>query len=230
MHTRIRGKKLYNIIFIIVCLISTKPVYSQTKTTNEFDYKIGFDVVRNDEVVGTHVTTFLNEGTDLIVVSKMNLKIKILGIPIYSFDYNSEEKWSRGVLLNLDVNVKDGADQIKVSASMGKKGLKVISPTGTFWVSGPIITTNHWNSDVLNRDRVLNTLTGRIDQVKLVDRGKESIPATGGTILATRYDYTGELNGTSVWYDSNGRWSRLKFKARDGSTVEYICNTCDAGL
>ena len=154
-------------------------MYSQTKTTNEFDYKIGFDVVRNDEVVGTHVTTFLNEGTDLIVVSKMNLKIKILGIPIYSFDYNSEEKWSRGVLLNLDVNVKDGADQIKVSASMGKKGLKVISPTGTFWVSGPIITTNHWNSDVLTRDRVLNTLTGRIDQVKLVDRGKESIPATG---------------------------------------------------
>ena len=160
----------------------------------------------------------------------MNLKVRLLGIPVYSFDYTSLEKWSDGELSHLDVDVKDGADQIKISSQLSKEGLTVTYPSGTYVVYGPIISTNHWNADIVKQSRVLNTLTGKINQVKLIKRGKEIIPIKDGTILATRYDYTGELTDTSVWYDSNGRWSKLEFKARDGSTVEYICNTCGAGL
>ena len=118
-------------------------------------------------------------------------------------------------------------DRIKISSQLSKEGLTVTYPSGTYVVHGPIISTNHWNADIVKQSRVLNTLTGKINQVKLIKRGKEIIPIKDGTILATRYDYTGELTDTSVWYDSNGRWSKLEFKARDGSTVEYICNTCD---
>lgn len=207
-----------------------QPAYSQTKSTIEYDSTLGFDVIRNGEVVGSHVTTFLHEGPELTVESRMGLNIKFLGIPIYSFDYWSLEKWSEGVLSNLDVEVKDGSEQISVSALMGKDGLIVMSPSGTYVVREPIISTNHWNSDVLTQKRVLNTLTGKINQVKLINKGKERISIKDSTILATRYDYTGELKDTSVWYDSDGQWSKLEFKARDGSTIEYICNTCDAGL
>ena len=221
---------MQKIKFIVICLITLQPANSLTKPALEYGGKIGFDVVRNGEVVGSHVTTFLQEDTELTVDSKMNLKIKFLGISIYSFDYRSLEKWSKGVLSSLDVNIKDGAEKISVSAQLGEQGLNVISPSGTYVISGPIISTNHWNADVLIQDRVLNTLTGKINKVKLINKGRESIPIKGGTILATRYDYTGELEDTSVWYDAKGRWSKLEFKARDGSMVEYICNTCDAGL
>ena len=213
-----------------IYLMIVQPAYSQTKSTIEYDSTLGFDVIRNGEVVGSHVTTFLHEGPELTVESRMGLNIKFLGIPIYSFDYWSLEKWSEGVLSNLDVEVKDGSEQISVSALMGKDGLIVMSPSGTYVVREPIISTNHWNSDVLTQKRVLNTLTGKINQVKLINKGKERISIKDSTILATRYDYTGELKDTSVWYDSDGQWSKLEFKARDGSTIEYICNTCDAGL
>ena len=215
---------------MVICLIMIQPAESQTKSIVEYDSKIGFDVIRNGDVIGSHVTTFLHEGSDLNVESIMSLKIKLLGITIYSFDYRSLEKWSEGVLSKLEVDVKDGAEQISVSALLGKEGLIVISPSGTYVIREPIISTNHWNPDVVTQKRVLNTLTGKINQVKLINKGKERILTKNSTIFATRYDYTGELEDTSVWYDSNGRWSKLEFKARDGSTVEYICNTCESGL
>jgi hypothetical protein len=215
---------------MVISLIAVQPANSQTNSVVGYNNNIGFDVLRNGEVVGSHVTTFVHEGSELTVSSKMNLKVRLLGIPVYSFDYTSLEKWSDGVLSHLDVDVKDGADRIKISSQLSKEGLTITYPSGTYVVLGPIISTNHWNADIVKQSRVLNTLTGKINQVKLVNRGKEVIPIKDSTILATRYDYTGELTDTSVWYDTNGRWSKLEFKARDGSTVKYICNTCDAGL
>jgi hypothetical protein len=215
---------------MMIILLAVQPAYSQTKPIEEYNNKIGFDVVRNGEVVGQHVTTFLRDGSDLTVESKMNLKITLLGIPVYSFNYASVEKWSDGVLSRLDVDVEDGADQIKISSLPNTEGLTIISPSGTFTARGPIISTNHWNADVVRQSRVLNTLTGKINQVKLISKGEERIPIKDNHIMATRYDYSGEITDTSVWYDSQGRWSKLEFKARDGSTVEYICNTCETEL
>jgi hypothetical protein len=218
---------LRHIALVSMALLAFQPAYSELKPIDEYDNKIGFDVVRNGEVVGQHVTTFSREGSDLVVESKMDLEITFLSVPIYSFNYRSLEKWSDGVLSHLDVDIKDGADQIKISSLLNAEGLTIIAPSGTFRVRGPIISTNHWNSDVLRQSRVLNTLTGKINQVKLINKGEERIPVKDSYILATRYDYSGELTDTSVWYDSRGSWSKLKFKARDGSNVEYICNTCE---
>ena len=226
----LRAQKLRHIVLMVIILLAVQPTHSQTKPIEEYNNKIGFDVVRNGEVVGQHVTTFLQDGSDLTVESKMNLKITLLGITVYSFDYMSLEKWSDGVLSSLDVDVEDGADQFKISSLLNSEGLTIISPSGTITARGPIISTNHWNADIVMQSRVLNTLTGKINHVKLISKGEERISIKDGYIMATRYDYSGELTDTSVWYDSHGRWSKLEFKARDGSTVEYICNTCEADL
>jgi hypothetical protein len=217
---------LRHIALVSIALLAIQPAYSEPKLTDGYDNKIGFDVVRDGEVVGQHVTAFSHEGLNLIVESKMNLEITFLSVPVYTFDYRSLEKWSDGVLSYLEVDIKDGADQIKISSLRNTEGLTIIAPSGTFRVRGPIISTNHWNADVVRQSRVINTLTGKINQVKFSNRGEERIPVKGGYVLATRYDYLGELTDTSAWYDAMGRWSKLEFKARDGSTVEYICNTC----
>lgn len=216
-----------HVLLMFISLLAVQPAYSQTKKIYGNNDKISFDVVRNGEVVGQHDTTFLSEGSDLIVKSKMNLKITLLGIPVYLFDYKSSEKWSDGVLSQIDVDVIDGADQFKMTSLMNEQALEITTSLGNFKVQGSIISTNHWNSDVVKQTRVLNTLTGKINNVKLINKGKERIPSKNSEILATRYDYSGELTDTSVWYDSDGRWVKLEFKARDGSTVEYICTSCE---
>ena len=218
---------LRHIALMCIGLLISQPTYSEPITNGMYDNMIGFDVVRDGELVGQHVTTFSREGPNLIVESRMNMNITFLTIPVYSLDYRSIEKWSDGALIHLDVAVKDGVDQIKIFSLPDSEGLTIKAPSGIYNIDSPIITTNHWNADVVRQGRVLNTLTGNINQVTISNRGEEQILVKSSTVLATRYDYSGELTDTSVWYDSKGRWSKLKFKARDGSTVEYICNTCE---
>ena len=47
----------------------------------------------------------------------------------------------------------------------------------------------------------------------------------GREIDATLYRYTGDLD-TEVWYDDEGRWVRMRFKAKDGSVITYQCEVC----
>jgi hypothetical protein len=218
---------LRHMTLLFITLLISLPAFSEPIPIEAYDEEIGFDVVRNGELVGQHVTKFSREDSELIVDSQMNMSITFLGIPIYTFNYRSIEKWSDEVLIHLDVVVNDGADETKIYSLESSKGLTINAPSGTYRIDTPIISSNHWNADVVKQSRVLNTLTGNINQVKILNKGVQKIVIKGGSVLATRYDYMGELTDTSVWYDSKRRWSKLEFKARDGSTIEYICNTCE---
>jgi len=68
-----------------------------------------------------------------------------------------------------------------------------------------------------------------MNAVTILKKGLETIEVVGGRLEATRYDYTGQLRDTSVWYDAAGRWVQLQFLARDGSVVTYKCRTCLSG-
>ena len=45
------------------------------------------------------------------------------------------------------------------------------------------------------------------------------------TILATKDEYSGDIS-TLVWYSDHGNWVKMKFKASDGSDIEYKCIEC----
>ena len=54
----------------------------------------------------------------------------------------------------------------------------------------------------------------------------EEIVRTDQTIIPSRkYVYNGDIEAT-VWYDQAGRWVKMKFSAKDGSTIEYDCVEC----
>ena len=89
----------------------------------------------------------------------------------------------------------------------------------------PLFPTNHWNAGVLGQTRVLNTLTGKINNVSILSKGIETVSTENGPIKATRYVYSGDLDN-EVWYDDLGRWVKMRFKASDGSTINYVCKSC----
>ena len=43
--------------------------------------------------------------------------------------------------------------------------------------------------------------------------------------LAQRYRYFGDLS-VDIWYDGDGRWVKMQFTAKDGSSIEYVCRSC----
>ena len=72
---------------------------------------------------------------------------------------------------------------------------------------------------------MINTLNGKVANVKIAEIESEQILAEGKTISANRYQYSGDVE-TTVWYDNAGRWVKMQFNGKDGSVIDYRCIEC----
>lgn len=190
---------------------------------------IDFDVYREGKKVGYHKVRFDRDGKDLLVSSEFHLKIRILFLTAFEYLYQAEGRWRDGHLQRLEAAVNDNGTQMSVEAKLSGGLVAVTSAAGTVTERAPIYPTNHWNASVLPETRVLNTLTGKINDVGIERRGREQVATEAGQVSATRYAYTGDLEA-DVWYDDAGRWVKLRFAARDGSVIEYACRRCQGAI
>jgi len=186
---------------------------------------IHFDVYRKGDRVGHHRVRFDRGDGGLIATSELELRIDVLFLPVFRYAYRSVEIWREGTLKQLTVDLNDNGSSMSIEAGRGANGLTVRTGPISYVTPGQIFPTNHWNSAVVFEQRVLNTLTGRVNEVRIEPRGREHVETERGSVAAKRYEYTGDLS-TDVWYDDCGRWVKMRFAGRDGSTIEYVCRRC----
>ncbi|MEM7540534.1 MAG: DUF6134 family protein [Pseudomonadota bacterium] len=187
---------------------------------------VEFDVFRNGKKVGKHETRFRAAGEKLAVSSKMNLVVKVLFIPVYAFEYVSDALWCEDGLYSLDaVTDKNGNRTVTKLVRDGHQ-TAVSGPGGDATSPRPLYPTNHWNSRVLDEKQVLNTITGRINDVTFSSCGvlPESVPPR--LKRAKCHAYSGDLEAL-VWFDDQQRWVGLAFKGDDGSDIVYACSSCE---
>ena len=187
--------------------------------------EIYFDVLREEDKVGFHRVKFSEELDGLKVQINFKIEIDFLFLTAYQFKYQSEAKWADGQLDQLKIKVDDDGDEFELTANRQNNLIHVVGTNETFKTTSPLFPTNHWNAAVLGQTRVLNTLTGKINNVSILSKGIETVSTKNGPIKATRYVYSGDLDN-EVWYDDLGRWVKMRFKASDGSTINYVCKSC----
>lgn len=188
---------------------------------------MSFDVYRNGSAVGQHAVRFVETPGGIKVISKMTLAINFLMFEAYRYEYNSVADWRGGQLFSLEARTDDdgGISTVSVKRIPGQNQLSVTGPEGSATAPQGLFPTNHWNAGVLGSRQVINTLTGRINQVQIIDKGEARIDTASGPITARHYAYQGDLE-TEVWYDKAGRWVKMRFAGKDGSTIEYKCQKC----
>lgn len=184
-----------------------------------------FDILRNGETVGRHEVVFSVDGDRLSVQVRMEITIPFLIFTAYRYRYRSDSLWDDRRLLRLSAETDDNGEVSAVRADWTGQALAIEGPAGRTLVDAPLFPTDHWNPAVIGRDRVLNTITGAVNAVSIIAEGVERLSTPQGVVAATRYRYSGDLENL-VWYDAEGRWAAMRFAARDGSTIEYVCRTC----
>ncbi|MTI16296.1 hypothetical protein E1162_03465 [Rhodobacteraceae bacterium RKSG542] len=184
---------------------------------------ISFSVERNGKAVGTYTTSFRSSGGTLNVDAKMDIRVRLLGVPVYRFTYRADEAWRGNELEALKVSVNDNGKKRSLQGKRNGKTFSWKSGGKNQSVSGAIFPSNHWNAAVLRQGKVLNTLTGNVNSVRIRKAGTETLECRKGSIKATRYVYSGQIRDTESWYDRSGRWVGLRFKAQDGSTIFFRC-------
>lgn len=186
---------------------------------------LSFDILRNDKPVGSHSVTFEPNGDTVTVRTKSKIEIDFLVFTAYRFTYTSESRWASDKMISLSARTDDDGEVTTVEAAKDGTVLRVSGSGGAYETTPPIFPTDHWHKGVIGSTEVLNTITGRIADVKIVDKGWSRVELPDGPVTARHYAYTGDLL-TEVWYDGRGRWVAMRFKARDGSTIRYVCSSC----
>jgi len=190
-----------------------------------YDDRHVFDILRDGRTVGRHEVVFMADGDRLSVRVYMEITIPFLFFTAYRYRYRSDSLWGDHGLLRLSAETDDNGERSAVRAEWTGQGFAIDGPTGRTRVDAPLFPTDHWNAAVIGRDRVLNTITGGVNAVSIVAEGTDRLSTPQGIVEATRYRYSGDVKNL-VWYDATGRWAGMRFAARDGSTIEYVCRTC----
>lgn len=187
--------------------------------------EIAFDVYRNGTLVGEQTVDFSTQKDELAVDINFHLTVKALYITFYKMTYSSKSLWQDGNLVSLTARTDRNGDKTAVDARAKGSNLIGNGPAGEFSTPLGIYPTDHWNAGVIGSTKLVNTINGRVNDIRLVPVGPDKIKTNQGVVDATHYKYQGEIKN-DVWYDAAGRWVHMSFFGDDGSLIEFRCRQC----
>ena len=188
--------------------------------------EIVFDVERDGDVVGRYTIDFTRTNQGVLAEAKVDVDVNLLFLPVYSLRYHARELWSDGELQSIEAFTNDDGDLVHVQATRDPEGLQVKANDESFETPA-VLPISHWNAALLEGGPLLNGMTGEVDEVQVFEQGLDTVSTRNGSLRARHYLYSGDLNG-EIWYDEDGRWVKLRFRAKDGSMIDYICRQCQA--
>jgi len=191
--------------------------------------QIAFKVFRNGSEVGEHHMSFTQNGDELDIATNFTFVVTIAGIAVYRYALLAVEKWSGGVFQAANSTVNNNGDHIEVHAHKIPSGYDVVginhtTPAKSYpeYTAPPnTMPLTYWNAAMLD-GTVLNLATAHSYPPIVHSPGWDNLPdASGGTILAQRFDVTGKLR-LSVWYDQMKQWAGLQFSLKGDWNYEKI--------
>ena len=181
---------------------------------------LDFTVFRNDDRIGHHRVRLRTEGERTIAEIEIDFVVTFAFIPVYRYRHRNREVWAQGRLVELDSETNDDGTAYRVSARARGGELQVEGSAGPLVLPGDTMSTSYWQASTVRRDAWLNTQDGKVARSAVEALPAEAILAGGRTVDAERYRLSGDID-CDIWYH-DGRWSKLRFAASDGSIIDYV--------
>jgi Family of unknown function (DUF6134) len=179
-----------------------------------------YAIMRKGEQIGTHKIEFRRTGKETSVVVATNVEVKVLFVTAYRFQYTATERWVNGRLVALNSETDDNGKQHKLTAALKGPNLEVEADGKAVQVDKNILPGSLWNAELVRQSVMLDTQTGQVMPITVVDGGSEDVPVETGSAPAHRYTIKGKFS-QDVWYDSRGRLVQSQLVAPDGSLIVY---------
>lgn len=190
--------------------------------------EIPFTVYRNgDSPMGSHRLRFRREGERLIMEKEIAFEVTLAFITAYRYRHTNREVWEAGRLVSIETRTDDDGKAFWVRGAATADGFAVDSSSGPVLAPADIIPTSYWNVATLRATQLLDTQRGLLMDVRLDDRGQETIEAGGAAIQARHHtiqiltNKPGATDAIEIWYDSHDSWVKLAFAAK-GQDIAYV--------
>jgi Family of unknown function (DUF6134) len=182
---------------------------------------ISFNVLREGKPFGSHAVKFTTDANGaLVATTTVSLKAGLGPVTVFRYKLDATETWLNGELQKVSGNVNDDGKKRSVTATRKGDALNVSGTDFKGVAPAGIVPASHWNYAQTLTGKLLSTEDGEILNVKVVNKGRETIKAGNKTIEANRYLMDSALD-VDLWYDDDGRWVKLAFEAR-GQQIEYV--------
>ncbi len=179
-----------------------------------------FAVLRNNDRIGINTVAVAREGSDTTVESRLHLAVKFAFLTVYRYDQVQTERWSNGHLLSLEATTDDNGTVHTTRASKTGDEFVVDDNGREKRIAASLFPLTLWTDAIASQSTVLNPETGKVEPLKVVDRGEDEFTVQGRPTRAHHYVLTTSFS-QDVWYDESHRMVRLELKGRDGSTIRY---------
>ncbi|MEL3891177.1 DUF6134 family protein [Ferrovibrio sp. MS7] len=210
------GKALFLILMLLVTGLLLQPVSAMAATTEQW----AFRAIRKGEDIGHHNVTVTRRDGEARATVDISLIVRAFGfLPLYHYHHKSQELWRDGRLVNLESTTDDNGTQHYVKAFATADGVLQIEGS-RFKGSAPadVMTTSYWNNAFPRHKLLLDTQSGRLLVVTVAEQPLQ--PEEGVPPDARHYRLDGDLR-LELWYDAARRWIKNRFRASDGSVIDY---------
>lgn len=181
---------------------------------------IDFAVMRNGSQIGTDKIRLGHEGAETTVQNDTHIAVGLGSLILYRYDQNETERWADGRLVALNAKTDNNGTEHSTSAA-AKDGKIVIRVDDKVSEAPPTaIPLSLWNSEAVNSNVAFDPEDGRIQAMKVIDRGEEKVVVRGRECPAHHYQLVTKFP-QDVWYDDNNDLVQVELKGSDGSTIRY---------
>ncbi len=176
---------------------------------------LAFDVFRNGDRIGSHVTTITVDGDKTTVDTHTSIEVKVLFFDAYHYDFIAREVVVRGRFTFFASRTDDNGARHKVSVQRQDGKIEVTADGQTSQAPANAVPGSFWNESLMRSGPVIMIETGALVKVKVKKIGEET-GASGRKL--EHYQISGGMDRDIWFYDHYP--VRYRLVARDGSVIE----------
>ena len=192
---------------------------SHARAASPIGRRLTFTVWREKQKIGQHSLIFGGDGRDFEVMIDAAMSVSIGPLKLFQYHLQATETWRAGQFASLSSRTLMNGRSEALAATRQPAGVVVTTSNGTHTLPADTLPLTHWNPRALD-GRLFNPETGAPMHERVSRSVGEVLKPDGRAVPATAYSLSGDAEITD-WYDTDGVWSALRAKAKDGSLIEY---------
>ncbi|MFN2426663.1 MAG: DUF6134 family protein [Candidatus Binatia bacterium] len=187
------------------------------------DRELRFQVLLDGSPIGSQVFRISEEGARTTVSIEATMDVRILFITAYSYRHRNVETWNGDCLSSIDATTDDNGDAFRVKGAVAGDSFKVERTSGKEMLPACVVSYSYWAPDRLRAGRLLNSQTGKYEQLELRELGEASVSYRGQEVRARHIALVGEARYIELWYELGSQeWIALESVTEGGRRLRYV--------
>jgi hypothetical protein len=182
-----------------------------------------FRVLLDGREIGFHDFRVSQGENEQRVEIEARFDVRFLFVNAYRYRHQNVETWRGGCLSGIASSTDDNGELLRVSGAPVGAGFGISRQTDARIVEAECVRSfAYWDFERLTANRLLNAQTGELVDVRVEDRGAETVELADSAVAARRYTLIMPEGTIDLWYArETGQWLALESRTAGGRLLRY---------